>query len=135
VTGGYEDLRFGYRGGAAVLRNQADAVSTDLHVDMIGGVVLINASGELEGQMVERLSDHLQRIRGRDGVVVLDLTRVTSMGDDAIAVLRASWREVGDSLRVVATPDSEPARALKAGRLRRFAVHATLSGALTAASA
>jgi anti-anti-sigma regulatory factor len=102
---------------------------------MIGGVVLINASGELEGQMVERLSDHLRRIRGRDGAVVLDLTRVTSMGDDAIAVLRAAWREVGDALRVVATPGSPAARALKAGRLRRFAVHATLSGALTAASA
>jgi len=37
--------------------------------------------------------------------------------------------------RVVATPGSAPARALKAARLRRFAVHATLSGALTDASA
>lgn len=118
-----------------MLRNQADEVTTDLRVDMIGGVVLIDASGELEGAMVDRLADHLRRIRGRDGEVVLDLTRVTSMGDDAIAALRAAWREVGDSLRVVATPDSPPARALKAGRLRRFAVHATLSGALTDASA
>ena len=118
-----------------MLRNQADEVTTDLHVDMIGGVVLIDASGELEGRLVERLSDHLRRIRRRDGAVVIDLTRVTRVGDDAIAVLRAAWREVGDTMRVVAAPGSPPARALKAGRLRRFAVHATLSGALTDASA
>ena len=118
-----------------MLRNSADQVSSDLRFDVIGGVVLIDASGELEGAMSERLSDHLEQIRGSDRPVVLDLTRVTAVGDDALTVLRAAWRSAGDRLRVVASPGSAPARALKVGRLRRFAVHATLSGALADASA
>ena len=118
-----------------MLRNSTDEVSSDLRFDVIGGVVLIDASGEMEGAMSERLSDHLEQIRGSDRPVVLDLTRVTAVGDDAVAVLRAAWRSAGSRLRVVAAPGSAPARALKAARLRRFAVHATLSGALTDASA
>ena len=117
-----------------MLRNSADEVTSDLRFDVIGGVVLIDASGELEGAMAERLSDHLEQIRGSDRPVVLDLTRVTTVGDDALAVLRAVWRSAGNRLRVVASPGSPPARALKAARLRRFAVHATLSGALAEAS-
>ena len=118
-----------------MLRNRANQVPSDLRFDVIGGVVLIDASGELEGAMAERLNDHLEQMSGNDRPVVLDLTRVTTVGDDALAVLRRAWREVGDGLRVVAFPGSAPARALKAARLRRFAVHATLSGALADASA
>ena len=118
-----------------MLRNQADEVPSDLRFDVIGGVVLIDATGELEGAMVERLDEHLQQIRDSERPVVLDLTRVTAVGDDAVAVLRAAWRAAGDRLRVVALPGSDAARALKVGRLRRFAVHATLSGALADASA
>ena len=118
-----------------MLRNHADEVSSDLRFDAIGGVVLIDASGELDAAMAERLGDHFDQMRGNARPVVLDLTRVTAVGEDALAVLRQAWREVGDGLRVVATPGSAPARALKAGRLRRFAVHATLSGALADASA
>src|SRR5919107_4398291 len=103
-----------------MLRNHADEGSSDLRVDVIGGVVLIDASGELEGTMAGRLGDHLEQIRGSDRPVVLDLTRVTAVGDDAVAILRAAWRSAGDRLRVVASPGSAPARALKAGRLRRF---------------
>ena len=118
-----------------MLRDRADDVSSDLRFDAIGGVVLIDASGELDGEMAERLSENLEQIRGGSRPVVLDLTRVTVVGEDALRVLRTMWREVGDGLRVVAWPGSAPARALKAARLRRFAVHATLSGALTDASA
>ena len=118
----------------AMLRNSADQVASDLRFDVIGGVVLIDASGELEGAMTERLSDHLDQIRDSERPVVLDLTRVTTVGDDTLAVLRAAWRSAGDRLRVVASPGSAPARALKGARLRRFAVHATLSGALADAS-
>ena len=118
-----------------MLRNQAHEVTSDLRIDVIGGVVLIDASGELAGAMAERLDDHLEQIRGSDRTVVLDLTRVTAVDDDAVAVLRAAWRAAGNRLRVVAAPGSAPARALKAGRLRRFAAHATLSGALADASA
>ena len=118
-----------------MLRDRADETTSDLRFDVIGGVVLIDANGELDGEMAERLSDHLEQIRGGSRPVVLDLTRVTKVGDDALRVLRAMWRQVGDGMRVVATPGSAPARALKAARLRRFAVHATLSGALTDASA
>jgi anti-anti-sigma regulatory factor len=117
-----------------VLRNQEDEVTADLHLDVIGGVVLIDASGALEGPMVERLSDHLEQIRDSHRPVVLDLSRVTTVSDEAIAMLRAAWRKAGDALRVVAAPGTAPARALRTGRLRRFAVHATLSGALTDAS-
>jgi anti-anti-sigma regulatory factor len=117
-----------------VLRNHADEVASDLRFDAIGGVVLIDASGELDDAMAERLGDHLEQIRGGSRPVVLDLTRVTEVGDDALAVLRRMWREVGDGMRVVATPGSAPARAIKGARLRRFAVHATLSGALADAS-
>ena len=66
---------------------------------------------------------------------MLDLSDVTELGDQAIAVLRTVWKEFGDRLRVVARQGSGPARALKVARLRRFAVHASLSGALTDASA
>jgi anti-anti-sigma regulatory factor len=118
-----------------VLRNRADEVGSDLRFDVIGGVVLIDATGELDGPMAERLSEHLYQIRDGSRPVVLDLTRVTDVGEDALRVLRAMWRQVGDGMRVVAVPGSAPARALKAARLRRFAVHATLSGALTDASA
>jgi anti-anti-sigma regulatory factor len=118
-----------------VLRNRADEVGSDLRVDVIGGVVLIDATGELDGPIAERLSEHLDQIRDGSRPVVLDLTRVTEVGEDALGVLRAMWRQVGDGMRVVAVPGSAPARALKAARLRRFAVHATLSGALTDASA
>jgi len=118
-----------------VLRNRADEVGSDLRFDVIGGVVLIDATGELDGPMAERLSEHLEQIRDGSRPVVLDLTRVTVVGEDALRVLRAMWRQVGDGMRVVAVPGSAPARALKAARLRRFAVHATLSGALTDASA
>jgi len=118
-----------------VLRNRADEVVSDLRFDVIGGVVLLDATGELDGAMAERLGEHLGQIRGGSRPVVLDLTRVTEVGDDALGVLRAMWREVGDGMRVVAKPGSPPARALKAARLRRFAVHATLSGALADASA
>ena len=116
-----------------MLRDRAGDVSSDLRVDVIGGVVLIDARGELEA---ERLADNLEQIRSGSRPVVLDLTRVTAVGDEALRVLRAMWREVGDKLRVVAAPGSAPAHALKAARLRRFAVvHATLSGALTDAAA
>jgi anti-anti-sigma regulatory factor len=118
-----------------VLRNRAHEVGSDLRVDVIGGVVLIDATGELDGPMAERLSEHLDQIRDGSRPVVLDLTRVTEVGEEALGVLRAMWRQVGDGMRVVAVPGSAPARALKAARLRRFAVHATLSGALTDASA
>jgi anti-anti-sigma regulatory factor len=118
-----------------VLRNRADEVGSDLRFDVIGGVVLIDASGELDAPMAQRLSKHLDQIRDGSRPVVLDLTRVTEVGEDALGVLRAMWRQVGDGMRVVAVPGSAPARALKAARLRRFAVHATLSGALTDASA
>ena len=118
-----------------MLRNRADEVTSDLRIDMIGGVVLIDATGELDGAMAERLGETLQQIRDGSRPVVLDLTRVTEVGDDALLVLRQMWREVGDGMRVVATPGGAPARAIKAARLRRFAVHATRSGALADASA
>ena len=117
-----------------MLRNRAHEVGSDLRFDVIGGVVLIDATGELDGETAERLSEHLGQIRGGSRPVVLDLTRVTDVGEDALRVLRTMWREVGDQMRVVAAPGGAPARALKAARLRRFAVHATLSGALTDAS-
>jgi anti-anti-sigma regulatory factor len=117
-----------------VLRTREDEPGSDLRVDVIGGVVLIDASGELEGDISERLGGHLEQIRSGKRPVVVDLSRVTAVDDRAVAALRALWREIGDGLRVVASPDSVPARALKAARLRRFAVHASLSGALADAS-
>ncbi len=117
-----------------VLRDRAHEVSSDLRLDVIGGTVLIDASGELDREMAARLGDHLERLRAGSRPVVLDLTRVSAMHGEAGAMLRAMWRAVGDGLRVVAAPGSAPARALKAGRLRRFAVHASLSGALTDAA-
>jgi anti-anti-sigma regulatory factor len=119
-----------------VLRNHTNEVATsDLRFDVIGGVVLIDASGELDGAAARRLGEHLEQMRGRRHPVVLDLSDVTEVGDEAIAVLRTVWKEVGDRLRVVARQGSAPAQALKAARLRRFAVHSSLSGALTDASA
>jgi anti-anti-sigma regulatory factor len=117
-----------------MLRNHADEVTSDLRFDMIGGVVLIDANGELAGEMTDRLAAQLEQIGGGSRPVVIDLTRVTAVGDDALTVLRKTWRAIGEQMRIVAAPGSAPARALKSARMRRFAVHATLSGALTEAA-
>jgi hypothetical protein len=65
---------------------------------------------------------------------VLDLSDAGDLDDAAVAVLREAWKELGDRLRVVVAPGSRPAKALKDGRVRRFAIHASLSGALSQSS-
>jgi anti-anti-sigma regulatory factor len=96
---------------------------------------VINAPRTLGGAGAERLEAHLAQVRGGSRPVVLDLSRTDAVDDAAIAVLREAWRELGDRLRVVAAPGSEPAKGLRTAGLRRFAIHSSLSGALTQASA
>jgi hypothetical protein len=118
-----------------VLTNRAHDTSLEFRVDVIGGVLLITAPRTLAGAGAERLEAHLAQVEGRSRPVVVDLSRTHAVDDVAIAALREAWRELGDRLRVVAAPGSEPAKALRSAGLRRFAIHASLSGALTQASA
>jgi hypothetical protein len=104
-----------------------------LRVDAFDGVLLITASGATCPEDAERLEDHLSRAGSSARNVVVDLTAAGEPDDRLLAVLRRAWRQMGDRLRVVAPPASEPAAAIKREGLRRFAVHASLSGALTQA--
>jgi hypothetical protein len=104
-----------------------------LRVDAIGGVLLISATGATGPEDAERLEEHLERARAGARNVVVDLTGAEAPDDRTLKVLRRAWQRLGDRLRVVAPPASEPAAAIKREGLRRFAVHATLSGALTQA--
>jgi len=102
-----------------------------LEISAIAGTLLINAAGTLERSSVERLRDH---IRASDRPVVLDLSGVETVEPEALDMLRNQWRALGDRLRVVAPHSSAAADALKRAGLRRFAVHASLSGALAQAA-
>ena len=104
-----------------------------LRVDAIGGVLLISATGASGPEDAERLEAHLERAGAGARNVVVDLTGSGAPDDRTLKVLRRAWQRLGDRLRVVAPPASEPAAAIKREGLRRFAVHATLSGALTQA--
>ena len=118
-----------------MLTNRAHDASLDLRVDVIGGVLLITAPRTLGGVGAERLDAHLAQVKGSSRPVVVDLSRTHAVDDVAIAALREAWRALGDRLRVVAAPGSQPAKALRTAGLRRFAIHSSLSGALTQASA
>jgi hypothetical protein len=104
-----------------------------LRVDAIGGVLLISATGASAPEDAERLAEHLERAGAGARNVVVDLTACDAPDQRTLQVLRRAWQRLGDRLRVVAPPASEPAAAIKREGLRRFAVHATLSGALTQA--
>jgi hypothetical protein len=104
-----------------------------LRVDAIAGVLLISATGSAAPEDAERLEEHLERAGAGSRNVVVDLTGSEAPDRRMLEVLRRAWQRLGDRLRVVAPPASEPAAAIKREGLRRFAVHATLGGALTQA--
>lgn len=131
---GYSYSGFGYS-PLVVLTNRVHHAPSELRIDVIGGVLLIGAPGTLGGVGAERLETHLARAKSGSRPVVVDLSRTEAVDDAVVAVLMPAWREMGERLRVVAAPGSQPAQALKDVRVRRFAIHATLSGALTQASA
>ena len=105
-----------------------------MQVSAIGGTLLIAVAGLLGESAAERLNEHIDRARPGDRPVVVDLTGVAKIGREATDMLREQWRAIGDRLRVVAPAGSPAASALKRGGLRRFAVHGSLSGALTKAA-
>ena len=104
-----------------------------LRVDAIGGVLLISASGPAQPEDASRIEEQLAQTGGGSRPVVIDLTSAGEPGKPLLDVLRKAWRRLGDRLRVVAPPGSPPAAAIKRAGLRRFAVHASLSGAMTQA--
>jgi anti-anti-sigma regulatory factor len=108
--------------------------TAEVQVSAIGGTLLLAASGALDASAADRVREHIDRARSGDRPVVLDLTGVEGFAREAIEMLRNEWRAVGDRLRVVAPADSVAAAAMKHGGLRRFAIHGTLSGALTRAA-
>jgi anti-anti-sigma regulatory factor len=109
--------------------------ASDVRASVIGGTLLLAASGRLDADASGRLYEHLERARSGDRPLVLDLGATEQLGPEAVDMLRTAWRALGDRLRVVAPADSPAATALKNGGLRRFAVHGSLSGALTQAAA
>jgi anti-anti-sigma regulatory factor len=108
--------------------------TAEVQVSAIGGTLLLAASGVLDAPAAERLREHIDRARSSDRSVVLDLSGVETVAREAIDMLRAEWRAIGDRLRVVAPAESEAAAAMKRGGLRRFAIHGSLSGALAQAA-
>jgi hypothetical protein len=102
-------------------------------VDAIGGVLLISASGPVQPEDAERIEEQLVQAGDGSRPVVLDLTGAGEPDTSLLVVLRTAWRRLGDRLRVVAPPGSPPAAAIKRAGLRRFAIHASLSGAMTQA--
>jgi anti-anti-sigma regulatory factor len=123
--------------GRGIARSVLDARTgqgPDVRVSAIGGTLLIAAAGLLDARAAARLREHIDSARHGDRPVVLDLSAVDDVESEAIEMLREQWRELGDRLRVVAPADSVAAVAVKRGGLRRFAVHSSLSGALTRAA-
>lgn len=108
--------------------------TAEVQVSAIGGTLLLAATGALDATAAERVREHIARARGSDRSVVLDLSAVETVAREALDMLRSEWRALGDRLRVVAPLDSEAAAAMKRGGLRRFAIHGSLSGALTQAA-
>jgi anti-anti-sigma regulatory factor len=108
--------------------------TAEVQVSAIGGTLLLAASGALDASAAERVREHIERARSGGRPVVLDLSAVESVAREAIEMLRHEWRALGDRLRVVAPADGEAAAAIKRGGLRRFAIHSSLSGALTRAA-
>jgi len=106
----------------------------DVQVSAIGGTLLIAVEGLLGATAARRLKENFDRARPGGRPVVLDLTGVAEVEPAATEMLRDEWRAIGERLRVVAPADSPAAAALKHGGLRRFAVHESLSGALTKAA-
>jgi len=125
--------RSGVRTPAEVLADTTEH-GAEVQVSAIGGTLLLAASGALDASAAERVREHIDNARPGDRPVVLDLTAVETVAREAIAMLRGEWRALGDRLRVVAPADSVAAAALKRGGLRRFAIHGSLSGALTQAA-
>jgi hypothetical protein len=117
-----------------LLRDREDTAPVEgLRVDAIGGVLLISASGPARPGDAARLEEKLEQAGAGSRSVVVDFTAAGAPDKRMLDVLRAAWRRLGDRLRVVAPPGSPPAAALKHAGLRRFAVHASLSGAMTQA--
>jgi hypothetical protein len=106
----------------------------DLRIDAFGGVLLITAAGATCCD-ARRLESHIADAEKGPRTVVLDLSSVEQLDAGVVLVLRRSWRRLGERLRVVATPGGGAAEALKRAGLRRFAIHGTLSGALSQAAA
>jgi hypothetical protein len=96
-------------------------------------VLLISASGPARPEDPDRIEAQLSQAGAGSRPVVIDLSKAGEPSERTLDVLRRAWRELGDRLRVVAPPGSPPAAALKRRGLRRFAVHATLSGAMSQA--
>jgi anti-anti-sigma regulatory factor len=109
-------------------------LGTDVQISAFGGTLLIAATGDLDADASRRVGEHIDRARPGSRSVVLDLSAVDRLEREALEMLRSHWRALGDRLRVVAPADSSAAAAMKRGGLRRFAVHASLSGALTQAA-
>jgi hypothetical protein len=115
-----------------LLRNGQEPAD-GVRVDAIGGVLLISAQGPPQPEDARRIEDHLAQAGAGGRPVVIDLTEAGEPDQRMLDVLRSAWRRLGDRLRVVAPPGSASAAALKREGLRRFAVHASLSGAMTQA--
>jgi anti-anti-sigma regulatory factor len=122
----------GYRLGEVLADRTGQ--TTDVQVSAIGGTLLLAASGRLDATAATRVREHIDRAHSGGRPVVLDLSATEAVDREAIDMLRQEWRALGDRLRVVAPADSEAAAAIKRGGLRRFAIHGSLSGALTQAA-
>ncbi|MGH2967769.1 MAG: hypothetical protein ACRDK0_01710, partial [Solirubrobacteraceae bacterium] len=64
----------------------------DLRVDVIGGVLLITAWGELRHDGAVRLREHIDSARTGERPVVLDLSAVERLGPEVVDMLRVQWR-------------------------------------------
>ena len=115
-----------------MLKDREGLPAAQLHVNVMGSVLLMTAEGGLSGS---RLDELLGQIGRTARCVVLDLSDVDTVDRAATDALRKAWRTLGNRLRVVAPTDGELLQTLKQAGLRRFAIHSSLSGALAQADA
>jgi hypothetical protein len=111
------------------------AVTLDLEVDAIAGVLVVSASGSLLADGLEPLRRCIDKAIASRRPVVLDLLAVDEIDRDAVRLLRDAHSRLGTRLRVVAERGGPVHLALKhAGVAHVLALHASRPAALAAAA-
>jgi anti-anti-sigma regulatory factor len=108
--------------------------SVGLDVDSVGGVLGIGVHGKLVGEGSEPLRECLAQAMRGARPVVLDLTEVTAIDGEAVALLLEAHRRLATRLRLVAPRGGPVHQALRReGVAHVLSLHASRAEALAAA--
>ena len=109
-------------------------MEVDLEVDVIAGVLVITASGDLVRGALAPLERCLDKAIDAGRPVVLDLLAADAIDKAGMGLLEAAHGRLGDRLRVVVRRGEPLHAALKdTGLAHALALHATAVSALGAA--